>query len=103
EVGYYRRNFTQFFTGGTVTDNLSVGPNDLKSYSIKVPTDSRLPNSGQTIAGLYNLNPNVFGVSNLLIKSTKDVGDDTRVFNGVDVNVNIRGAHGFTFQGGTST
>jgi hypothetical protein len=31
------------------------------------------------------------------------VGDDTRVFNGVDVNINVRGAHGFTFQGGTST
>ena len=38
-----------------------------------------------------------------MIKSTKDVGDDTRVFNGVDVNVNVRGASGFTFSGGTST
>jgi hypothetical protein len=45
----------------------------------------------------------VFGQSNLLIKSTKDVGDDTRVFNGVDLTVNVRGAHGFTFSGGTST
>ena len=31
------------------------------------------------------------------------MGDDTRVFNGVDVNVNVRGAGGFTFSGGTST
>ena len=28
EVGYYRRTFTQYTTGGTVTDNLNVGPND---------------------------------------------------------------------------
>ena len=32
EVGYYRRSFTQFTTGGTVTDNLNVGPNDLTPY-----------------------------------------------------------------------
>jgi len=103
EVGYYRRSFSQYFTGGTVTDNLLVGPNDMKSYSVTVPTDSRLPNSGQTIAGFFDLNPGVFGQVNNLIKATKDVGDDTRVFNGVDVNINVRGAHGFTFQGGTST
>ena len=41
--------------------------------------------------------------NNLLIKSTKDVGDDTRVFNGVDVTFNVRAAKGFTFSGGTST
>jgi hypothetical protein len=103
EVGYYRRWFTQYFTGGTVTDNLSIGPNDVSAYSINVPTDSRIPNSGQTVTGLYDINPNVFGRVNNLIKATKDVGDDTRVFNGVDVNINVRGARGFTFQGGTST
>ena len=32
EVGYHRRTFTQFTTGGTVTDNLDVGPNDLAAY-----------------------------------------------------------------------
>ena len=103
EVGYYRRWFTQYFTGGTVTDNLAISPNDVAAYSIRVPNDSRLPNGGDTISGLYDVNPNVFGQVNNLIKSTKDVGDDTRVFNGVDVNINVRGAHGFTFQGGTST
>jgi hypothetical protein len=103
EVGYFRRSFTMFFTGGTVTDNLSVSPNDVATYSLTVPTDSRLPNSGGGIGQLYNLNPNVFGQSNLLIRSTKDVGDDTRVFNGVDATITVRGAHGFTFSGGTST
>jgi len=103
EVGYYRRSFTQYFTGGTVTDNLAISPSDLSTFSVTVPNDPRLPNAGQTISGLYDINPNVFGQSNLLIKSTKDVGDDTRVFNGVDLTVNVRGAHGFTFSGGTST
>jgi hypothetical protein len=104
EVGYYRRSFTQFFTNGTVTDNLAVSPNDVAAYTITTPADSRLPGGGGYRVGtLYNQNPNVFGQSNLLIKSTKDVGDDTRVFNGVDVTLNVRGAHGFTFSGGTST
>ena len=86
-----------------MTDNLLISPSNLSSYSVNVPNDPRLPNAGQTITGLYDVNPNVFGQSSLLIKSTKDVGDDTRVFNGVDVTVNVRGAHGFTFSGGTST
>jgi hypothetical protein len=105
EVGFYRRTFTQFFTNGTVTDNLAVSPNDLASYSINVPADSlsRLPNSSARIGPLYNLNPSVFGRVDNLIRSTKDVGDDTRVFNGVDVTLSVRGAHGFTFSGGTST
>jgi hypothetical protein len=71
---------------------------------VSTPSDPRLPNGGgYTVGTLYNVNPNVFGQSDLLIKSTKDVGDDTRVFNGLDVTINVRGAHGFTFQGGTST
>ena len=45
----------------------------------------------------------MFGRSNQLIRSTKDVGDDTRVFNGVDVKFNVRSAKGVTFSGGTST
>ena len=52
---------------------------------------------------LYNVNPNVFGQVNNLLKSTKDVGDDTRVFNGVDVNFNVRLRNSLTFSGGTST
>ena len=104
EVGYYRRTFTQFTTGGTVTDNLAVSPGDVKAFNLTAPLVSRLPGGGgNTVGPLYDLNPNVFGQSNLLILPTSKVGDDTRVFNGVDTNLSIRGAHGFTFSGGTST
>jgi hypothetical protein len=105
EVGYYRRTLTMFTTGGTVTDNLNVGPNDLTPYFLNVPTDSRLPGGGgYQIGPMYNLTPAAFArPQDLLIKSTKDVGDDTRVFNGVDVTINVRNVKGFTFSGGTST
>jgi len=105
EVGYYRRSFTMFTTGGTVTDNLNVGPNDVTSYTLTAPTDARLPNGGgQQVGPLYNLTPEAFGrVTNNLVRSVKDIGDDTRVFNGVDVTFNVRSAWGVTFSGGTST
>src|SRR6185295_5756041 len=102
--GYYRRSFTMYFTGGTVTDNLALKPSDLGAFTLTAPRDPRLPNGGgYTIGPLYDVNPTVFGQSNLLIESTKEVGDDTRVFDGVDATVSVRGAHGFTFSGGTST
>jgi hypothetical protein len=93
-----------FTTGGTVTDNLLVSPSDMAEMTFTAPRDPRLPDGGGYPVGpIYNLNPDVFGRSSLLIKSTKDVADDTRVFDGVDVTVSVRGTGGFTFTGGTST
>jgi Carboxypeptidase regulatory-like domain len=105
EVGYYRRTFTQFTTGGTVTDDLNIGPNDLTPFFVTAPTDPRLPGGGgQVIGPLYNKTPEAaLRVQNLLVKSTKDVGDDTRVFNGVDVSFNVRAVKNFSFSGGTSS
>ena len=92
-----------FTTGGTVTDNLAVSPNDVAVLFAARFRSIRVCRTAAARSTLYNLNPNVFGQVNNLIRSTKDVGDDTRVFNGVDVNLNVRGADGFTFTGGTST
>jgi hypothetical protein len=105
EVGYYRRTFTQFTTGGTVTDDLNISPSDLTPFYVTAPTDPRLPGGGGYQVGpLYNKTPEAAArVQNLLVKSTKDVGDDTRVFNGVDVNFNVRAVKSFSFSGGTST
>jgi hypothetical protein len=102
EVAYHRRTFTMFTTGGTVTDNLAVSPNDLATFTLAVPSDPRLPGGGR-IGPLFNMNPNVFGRVDQLIMSTDKVGDDTRVFNGVNVTFTLRGARGVTFSGGTST
>jgi hypothetical protein len=87
-----------------VQDNLEVAPSDFAAYTLTAPGDARLPGGGSYPVGpLYDVNTNKFGLSRILIKPTEQVGDDTRVFNGVDVTFNVRNAGGVTFSGGTST
>src|SRR5215475_5526646 len=68
EVGYYRRTFTQYTTGGTVTDDLNIGPGDLTPFFLTAPADPRLPGGGgYQIGPLYNKTPAAFTrVQNLL-------------------------------------
>jgi hypothetical protein len=104
EIGYFRRWFDQFSTSGTVTDNLAVSPENFDRFCINAPSDARLPGGGgYPVCTLYNLKPEFFGRVDNLILPTNKVGRDTRVFNGVDVTLNVRMANGTTFQGGTST
>jgi hypothetical protein len=104
EVGYFRRSFTQYTTSGVVTDNLSVSPGDVGTFYLTAPSDPRLPGGGgYRIGPLYDVNPNKFGQVSNLVESTDKVGNDTRMFNGVDVTFQIRNAKGITFTGGTST
>src|SRR6185436_5585684 len=105
EFGYYRRVFTMFTTGGVVTDDVHIGPNDMTAFYVNAPTDARLPNGGgQRIGPLYNKTADAFTrVQSLVLRSTKDIGDDRRVFNGVDITFNVRNVKGVTFSGGTST
>ena len=83
-----------FTTGGTVTDNLAISPNDVAAYTITAPSDPRLPERRRLHGrpALQREPERVRPGRTMLIKSTKDVGDDTRVFNGVDVNFNVRDA-----------
>jgi hypothetical protein len=104
EIGYHRRSLAMFTTNGLVNDNQAIGPNDVASFMLRAPADSRLPGGGNhTIGPLYNINPNVFNTGTILVRPTSEVGDDTRVFNGVDITFNLRNARGITFSGGTST
>ena len=75
------------------------------AFNLTAPRDARLPNGGgQQIGTLYNKTADAFTrVQNLLLRSTKDIGDDRRVANGVDITFNVRSVKGVTFSGGTST
>ena len=98
-VGYFRT----WYGGFLATDNQLVTPADYDPFCITVPTDSRLPNSGDQLCGLYDIKPVVFGqVSNLVTQSTH-YGKQTEVYNGVDITMNARFAQRGVIQGGLST
>jgi hypothetical protein len=85
-AGYFRTWYGNF----QVTDNLKVTPADYSPYCVGVPTDPRLALSGQSLCGLYDINPSAFGQVSNLITRNKGYGTQTEVYNGVDVNFQLR-------------
>jgi hypothetical protein len=99
DFGYFRRWFGNF----TVVDNRAVGPSDFVQYSIQVPTDARLPNSGQTLGGLYEVIPSKASAVDNITTFADNYGKQIEHWNGFDLTLQARPAAGFTVQGGLST
>jgi hypothetical protein len=99
EVGYVRR----WFQGFLVTDNLAVKPSDFAQFSVTAPVDPRLPGGGgNTISGLYDVNPALFGVTNNYLTYSDNYGNQYQRFNGMDFNATARMRNGLSVQGGFS-
>ena len=98
-AGYFRT----WYGGFLVTDNQRVTSADYDPFCITVPTDSRLPNSGQQLCGLYDIKPTVFGQVSNLVTQASHYGDQTEVYNGVDITMNARFGRRGLIQGGLST
>jgi len=101
DVGYFRRIWKNF----RVTDDLSLAPTDFDTFSMTVPSDSRLPNGGgYRLDGLYALRPEAFGrpaQNNNTLDRT--YGKQLEHWNGFDVTVDARLSNGLSLQAGTST
>jgi hypothetical protein len=95
-AGYFRTWFGNF----QVTDNLRVTPADYSPYCVTVPVDARLPLSGQQMCGLYDINPGAFGQVDNLITRNNAYGKQEEVYNGVDVNFQLRLKDRVTMGGG---
>lgn len=94
DAGYFRRIWGNF----QVTDNILRGPNDYTTYNLVVPTDSRLPNSGQTITGLVDVNPAKFSeVKNYNTLSDK-YGKQIEHWDGYELALNARPRNGLQLQ-----
>jgi hypothetical protein len=95
-AGYFRTWFGNFM----VTDNRRVTPADYSPYCVTVPTDDRLPLGGQQLCGLYDINPTAFGQVDNLITRNKGYGTHKEIYNGVDVNFQLRLRDRATLGGG---
>ena len=95
-AGYFRTWYGNF----QVTDNLRVTPADYSPYCVTVPVDDRLPLSGQQLCGLYDINPGAFGQVDNLITRNDEYGKQEEIYNGVDVNFQVRLLGKATLGGG---
>jgi hypothetical protein len=82
--GYHRRTYGNL----AVTDNLNVGVDDWSPFTITAPADDRLPGGGNFPITLYTLNTNKVGVATDNVRTFSTA--NTRVYNGLDVNVQAR-------------
>ena len=99
DVGYYRRWFGNFNT----TDNLTTAASDYAPFSVVVPTDPRLPLSGQTIGPFYDPNPNVASLpSDNHVRLADGYGEQYEYWHGIDATTAVR-LSGTVVQGGYST
>ena len=98
QVGYYRT----WYANKTVTDNLLVTRADYTSFCVAAPTDVRLPDGGgYQVCGIHDVNQSGFGrFDNLVVHATD--GDQTEVFNGIDIGMNARFGQGGLLTGGVS-
>jgi hypothetical protein len=99
-LGYFRTSYGNF----QVTDNQAVTAADFAPFSITVPVDARLPGGGgNVLTGLYDVSVAKFGQSQNLVTQSTHYGKQIEIYNGVDLTVSARLAHGTLLTGGMSS
>ena len=99
-ISWFRNAFHNF----SVSDNLLVEPGDFDPFCVTAPTHSSLPSGGgNELCGFYDINPAKFGQVTNLITQASNFGDQTQVYNGVEVGVNARLVGGGVLSGGVSS
>lgn len=100
DVAYNRRWWGNFL----VTDNQLVSANDYQTWTVPVPSNANLPNSGST-ATYVAITPTAFsrGAQNFETLETTYAPARTAYWHGVDVNGTARLQDGLTVQIGTTT
>jgi hypothetical protein len=86
-VGYFRTWFGNF----NVVDNTAVTPADFTEYCVTAPRDSRLPGGGgNQVCGNYDVSLAKFGQSQTLVAQAEHYGEQSEVYDGLDVTLSAR-------------
>jgi hypothetical protein len=102
--GYFRRTFGN----QTFEDDLAYDANDYDSFCINVPPDPDLPygnGAGYQVCGVQDLKPSVAAERrprNALIRFSDDLGGETNMYHGFDINLEARFNNGAFVRGGIS-
>jgi Carboxypeptidase regulatory-like domain len=100
EGSYHRRWFENF----RATQNVLTTPGDYNPYCVTAPVDTGLGAvSGQQICGLFDITPTKFGLNANVISLASTFGEQSRIYDGVDLVVNARLPGGVIVQGGSNT
>jgi hypothetical protein len=100
DLQYARRWYGNFRT----MDDQNVGPSDYDRFTINVPSDPRLPNGGGYALTAFDLKPAAFALPQRnYVTLAKNYGDQTEVFNAVNLSINSRLQNGITAQAGVGT
>jgi len=102
DFGYYRRIFGNLIA----TDNPETTAADYRQYQVTVPTDSRIPRSGQQLT-VVDVNPVLqngrpFNTVTNYVTVADNFGTWTEHFNGIDGALNWRAGDAFTMHGGVA-
>ena len=100
--GYFRRTFGN----QTFTDDLRYDASSYDSFCITAPRDPDLPDGGgYQVCGVQDLKPSVFALNqpaNSVIRFSDELGGETNLYQGFDVNVEARFTNGAFLRGGMS-
>jgi hypothetical protein len=102
-IGVNFAYFRTWYGNFTVTDNRALTPADFTQYCVTGPSDPRLPGGGgNQICGNYDTNIGKFGASQNFVELASHYGNQTEVYNGIDLTVNAR-MKGLIVNGGMNT
>ncbi len=99
-VAYFRR----WYGNLRVNQNTAVTSADYSPFCITAPVDARLPNGGgYQECGFYDVNPNKFGQSIVVVQEANHFGTPEDVYDGFDITEAARLPKSITVTGGVST
>jgi hypothetical protein len=100
EVSYNRRVWSNVF----LTHNRALTAADFEEVTLTAPSNPRLPNGGgYPVTFLTRNTRSALGATDSYYTTSKDFGDETHYWHGIDVSFNARTKWGLVVQGGTST